>query len=61
MSEQKLFYQNIFVKVAKNRYKSAQTNTECWFISLKFGPQITCHILNLGFTITSGIPVASYV
>ena len=47
MSDEKLFHQNIVVKVAKNRYKSAQTSTKCWSISLKFGPIIACHLLNL--------------
>ena len=47
MSNQKLFHQNIVVKLAKNRYKSAQTSIKCWSISLKFGPKITCHLLNL--------------
>ena len=47
MSDQKLFHPNIVVKMDKNRCKSAQTSNKCWSISLKFGPKITCHSLNL--------------
>ena len=42
MSDQKLVHQNIVVKMAKSRCKSAQTSTKCWSISLKFG-----HVMSL--------------
>ena len=63
MSDQKLLHPKNVVKTAQNRCKSAQNSTKCWSISLKFGPKITCHALNLiaiGFRITSGISVVSY-
>ena len=47
MSVKKFFHQDIVLNIAKNRYKSAQTNTKCWSIILKFSLKITCHILNL--------------
>ena len=64
MSNQKLFHQNIVLNIAKNRCNSAQTSTKCWSISLKFGLKITCQHTKcdcIGFRITSGIPVVSYV
>ena len=64
MPNQKLFHQNIVVKLAKNRYKSAQTSIKCWSISLKIWPKNYLPPTKsdcIGFRITSGIPVVSYV
>ena len=47
MSEQKIFNPNIAVKMVQNRCKSAKTSTKYCSVTLKLGPKITCHILNL--------------
>ena len=64
MSNQKIFHQNSVLNIAKNRCKSAQTSTKYWSISLQFG--LKNHLPHtksdcIGFRITSGIPVVSYV
>ena len=64
MSDQNLFHQKIVLNIAQNRCKSTQTSTKCWSIILKFWPKY--HLPHtksdcIGFRITSGIPVVSYV
>ena len=57
MSDLKLFHQNIVLNIAKNRCKSAQTKSKIW-------PKIHLQPTKsdcIGFRITSGIPVVSYV
>ena len=64
MSDQKLLHPKNVVKTAQNRCKSAQNSTKCWSISLKFGPKnhLPCTKSDcIGFRITSGISVVSYV
>ena len=47
MSEQKIFNPNNAVKMVQNRCKSAQTSTKYCSVTMKLGPNITCHSLNL--------------
>ena len=47
MSEQKIFDPNNAIKMVQNRCKSAQTSTKYWSVTMKLGPNITCHSLNL--------------
>ena len=57
MSDLKLFHQNIVLNIAKNRCKSAQTKSKIW-PKIHLPPtKSDC----IGFRITSGIPVVSYV
>ena len=64
MSNQKIFHQNSVLNIAKNRCKSAQTQYQILVYKSAIWPKN--HLPHtksdcIGFRITSGIPVVSYV
>ena len=64
MSNQKIFHQNSVLNIAKNRCKSAQIQYQILVYKSEIWPKN--HLPHtksdsIGFRITSGIPVVSYV